>query len=61
MSSAIVKLIEQRKKTNAYYDKMNATIAEGKKLEQLAQFEISTSKKIEKRQKDVRLQQFIYL
>lgn len=57
MSSAIVKLIEQRKKTNAYYDKMNATIAEGKKLEQLAQFEISTSKKIEKRQKDKRFEE----
>jgi hypothetical protein len=53
MSSGVVKLIEQRKKANAYYDKMNATIAEGKKLEQLAQFEISTSKKIEKRQKEV--------
>jgi hypothetical protein len=51
--ASIVRVIEERKKANAYYDQMKAVIAEGKKLEQLAQFEITTSKKIEKKQKEV--------
>ena len=49
----VVRLIEQRKKANAYYDMMNATIADGKRTQQMAMFEVNTTKKIEKKQKEV--------
>ena len=53
MSGGVVRLIEQRKKTNAYYDSMNATIADRKRTQQIANFEVSTTKKIERKMKEV--------
>lgn len=53
MSGGVVRLIEQRKKTNAYYDSMNATIADRKRTQQIATFEVSTTKKIERKMKEV--------
>lgn len=53
MSGGVVRLIEQRKKANAYYDSMNATIADRNRTQQIASFEINTTKKIEKRMKEV--------
>lgn len=53
MSGGVVKLIEQRKKTNAYYDSMNAVMADRSRTQQIANFEINTTKKIERKMKEV--------
>jgi hypothetical protein len=49
----VVRVIEQRKKQNQYYDMMNAALDDKKRVQQIALFEVSTTKKIEKRQKEV--------
>ena len=46
-------MIEERKKRNAYYDMMNADIADRKRVQQVATFEINTTKRIEKNMKEV--------
>jgi hypothetical protein len=51
--SKVQRAIEARKKTNAAYDLMDSVIADEKRIKQIANFEINTSKKIEKRMKNV--------
>jgi hypothetical protein len=51
--SKVQRAIEARKKTNAAYDLMDSVIADEKRKKQIANFEISTTKKIEKRMKNV--------
>lgn len=51
--SKVQRAIEARKKTNAAYDLMDAAIADEKRKKQIANFEITTTKKIEKRMKNV--------
>lgn len=50
-------MIEERKKRNAYYDMMNADIADRKRVQQVATFEINTTKRIEKNMKEKRFQE----
>lgn len=57
MSGGVVKLIEQRKKANAYYDSMNASIADRKRVQQIATFEINTTKRIERNMKNKRFEE----
>jgi hypothetical protein len=51
--SKVQRAIEARKKTNAAYDCMDAIVADEKRKKQIANFEISTTKKIERRMKNV--------
>lgn len=53
--SSVQRVIEARKKANADYDAMDSVIAENKRRMQIANFEISTQKKIENRMKKVDL------
>lgn len=53
--SKVQRAIEVRKKTNAAYDLMDAAIADERKKLQIANFEISTTKRIEKRMKNDRM------
>lgn len=51
--SHVVRMIEQRKKNNEYTDKMNAMLADTRRMQENAMFEINNAKKIEKKQKEV--------
>jgi hypothetical protein len=51
--SHVVRMIEQRKKNNEYADKMTAMLAETRRMQENAMFEINNAKKIEKKQKEV--------
>lgn len=51
--SKVQRAIEARKKTNDAYDYMDSVIADEKRKLQIAKFEISTTKKIERRMKNV--------
>jgi hypothetical protein len=51
--SHVVRMIEQRKKQNEYADNMTAMLAETRRMQENALFEINNAKKIEKKQKEV--------
>jgi hypothetical protein len=53
--SSAQRVIEARKKANADYDVMDSVISENKRRMQIANFEITTQKKIETRMKKVRI------
>lgn len=53
--SKVQRAIEARKKANNAYDYMDSVIADEKRKLQIAKFEISTSKKIERRMKNDRM------
>lgn len=56
--SKVQRAIEARKKSNAAYDYMDSVIADEKRKQQIANFEIATTKKIEKRMKNVNFEIF---
>jgi hypothetical protein len=51
--SKVQRAIEARKKTNAAYDSMDAVVADERRKKQIANFEITTTKKIVRRMKNV--------
>ena len=59
--SKVQRAIEARKKANNAYDYMDSVIADEKRKLQIAKFEISTSKKIERRMKNVIIILFYFL